>query len=209
MRRDHDRQQLGHAHLSEAGRGQQLLDWLESGGTDHSAEASGRPARPSRDADRIAEERECDGGEALLNVESEAEQDLHATPEARLWLKVMLQPAVQLEDSTEWLSNFLEREEPPLRDFERADREGHSTPLRKQVQMHVRRVRDAEQFFFGRDSTFGEICEILGYDEAAFRSRVAAWLGERADVLQKAEAFVDASGIQRPAGRHREPRREK
>ena len=145
----------------------------------------------------------------MLNAESEAGQDLHDTPEARLWLKVMLQAAVQLEDSTEWLSKFLEREEPPLRDFERADREGHATPLRKQVQMHVQRVRDGEQFFLGRDSTFGEICEMLGYDEAAFRSRVAAWLGERADVLQKAEAFVGASGIQRPAGRHREPRREK
>jgi len=145
----------------------------------------------------------------LLNAESEAEQGLHATPEARLWLKVMLQAAVQLEDSTEWLSKFLECEEPALRDFERTDREGHATPLRKQVQKHVRRVGDAEQFFFGRDSTFGEICEMLGYDKAAFRSRVAAWLGERADVLQKAEAFVDASGIQRPAGRHREPRREK
>ena len=79
-------------------------------------------------------------------------------------------------------------------------------PSHKQVQKHVRRVRSAEQFFFGRDSTFGEICELLGYDEAEFRSRVTACLGERADVLRKAEAFLDAVGL----GDCREaPRREK
>ena len=72
-----------------------------------------------------------------------------------------------------------------------------------QVQMHLRRVRDAEQFFFGRGSTLGKICELLGYDEAEYRSRVAAWLGERAEVFRKAEAFVDAFTIWRPAGRHR------
>ncbi len=121
----------------------------------------------------------------------------------------MLQAAVQLKDSTEWLSKTFEREAPQLRDCEPADRRGHASPLHKQVQNHVRRVRSAEQFFFGRGSTFGEICELLGYDEAEFRSRVAACLGERADVLRKAEAFVDASGARRPAGRHREPRRGK
>ncbi len=66
--------------------------------------------------------------------------------------------------------------------------------MHKQVQKHVRRVRSAEQFFFGRDSTFGDICELLGYDEAEFRSKVMACLGERLDVLRKAEAFVDALG---------------
>ena len=41
------------------------------------------------------------------------------------------------------------------------------------------------------------------------KASVEAWLGERAEVLRKAEAFVDASRIRRPAGRHREPRRAK
>ncbi len=136
----------------------------------------------------------------MVNAESEAEQGLHATPEARLWLTVMLRAAAQLKDSTEWLSRSLECEETQLRDCECADRRGHASPLPKQVQMHVGRVRDAEQFFFGRGSTFGEICELLGYDEAGYRSRVAVWLGGRAEVLRKAEAFLDASGIRRPAG---------
>ncbi len=142
----------------------------------------------------------------MLNGEREAAQDFHATPEARLWLKVMLQAAVQLKDSTEWLSKVFKREAPQLRDCEPADRRGHASLLHEQVQKHLRRVRSAEQFFFGRNSTFGGICELLGYDEAEFRSRVAACLGERADVLLKAEAFVDAMGF----GDCREaPRREK
>ncbi len=136
-----------------------------------------------------------------MNAESAAEQGLHSTPEARLWLTVMLRAAAQLKDSTEWLSRSLECEGTPLRDCERADGRGHTSPPPKQVQMHVRRVRDAEQFFFGRGSTFGEICELLGYDEAGYRSRVAVWLGGRAEVLRKAEAIVDASGIRRPASR--------
>ena len=134
----------------------------------------------------------------MVNAESEAEEVLHATPEARLWLTVMLRAAAQLKDSTEWLSRSLEHEETQLRDCE--------SPLPKQVQTHVLRIRDAEQFFFGRGSTFGEICELLGYNQADYRSRVAVWLGGRAEVLRKAEAFVEASGIRRPAGRHREPR---
>ncbi len=92
--------------------------------------------------------------------------------------------------------------------------------MHKQVQKHVRRVRSAEQFFFGRDSTFGGICELLGYDEADFRSRLTACLGEREGALQKAEAFLDtiadATSVQVPrrrvmesVGRHREPRHEK
>ncbi len=133
-----------------------------------------------------------------MNAESEAEQGVHATPEARLWLTVMLRAAAQLKDSTEWLSRSLDNEETQLRDCE--------SPLPKQVQTHVLRIRDAEQFFFGRGSTFGEICELLGYNQADYRSRVAVWLGGRAEVLRKAEAFVEASGIRRPAGRHREPR---
>ncbi len=48
---------------------------------------------------------------------------------------------------------------------------------------------------FDQDSTFGGICELLGYDEAEFRSKVATCLGERADVLQRAEAFLDAIGF--------------
>ncbi len=142
----------------------------------------------------------------MLNAESEAAQDFNATPEARLWLNVMLRAAVQLKDSTEWLSEAFNREAPQLRDCERGDQRGHASLLHKQVQKHVRRVRSAEQFFFGRDSTFGGICELLGYNEAEFRSRVEACLGERADVLRKAEAFVDAVGL----GDCREPpRREK
>ncbi len=119
----------------------------------------------------------------MLNAESGEEERLHSTPEARLWLTVMLRTAAQLKDSAEWLSRSLEREAP------------------RQVQMHLRRVRDAEQFFFGRDSTFGEICELLGYDEAEHRSRVAAWLSERAGVFRRAEAYVGASGIRKPTGR--------
>ena len=145
----------------------------------------------------------------MVNAESEAEQGLRATPEARLWLTVMLRAAAQLKDSTEWLSRSLECQETQLRDCERVDRRGHASPLPKQVQMHVLRVRDAEQFFFGRGSTFGKICELLGYDQAEYRSRAAVWLGARAELLLKAEAFVDASGIRRPARRHREPRRGK
>ena len=129
----------------------------------------------------------------MLNAESENGWDFHATPEARLWLSVMLQAAVQLKDSTEWLSRTFNGEAPQLQDCEPEDQRGHASPFHKQVQKHVRRVRSAELFFFGRDSTFGEICELLGYDEAEFRSRVTACLGERADVLQKAEAFVDAT----------------
>ena len=128
----------------------------------------------------------------MLNTESQNGWDFHATPEARLWLSVMLQAAVQLKDSTEWLSNAFNGEAPQLQDREPGDERGHVSPFYKQVQKHVRRVRSAEQFFFGRDSTFGEICELLGYNEAEFRSRVTISLGERADVLRKAEAFVDA-----------------
>ena len=131
----------------------------------------------------------------MLNAESDTAQDFRATPEARLWLNVMLQAAVQLKDSTEWLSKTFNGEVPQLQDCERADQRGHASPLHKQVQKHVRRVRSAEQFFFGRDSNFGGICELLGYNEAEFRSKVASCLGERADVLQKAEAFVDAMGF--------------
>ncbi len=145
----------------------------------------------------------------MLNVESEAALDFHPTPEARLWLRVMLQAAVELKDSTEWLSKTFNREAPQLRDCECADQRGHASPLHEQVQKHVRKVRSAEQFFFGRNSTFGGICELLGYNEAEFRSRVAACLGGRLEVLRKAEAFVDASGIRRPARKHREPRRGK
>ncbi len=112
----------------------------------------------------------------------------------------MLRAAVQLKDSTEWLSQSLEREAPQLRDCERAEKPGQAIPFRKQVQMHVRKAREAEQFFFGRGSTFGEICELLGYDEEECRSRVAAWLGECAEVLQKAEAFVDAIVDSRSVG---------
>lgn len=131
----------------------------------------------------------------MLNAESEAAQGFHATPEARLWLNVMLQAAVQLKDSTEWLSKTFHREAPRLRNCECSDQRGHASPLRKQVQRHVRRIRSAEQFFFGRDSTFGDICELLGYEEAEFRARVAPWLGECADVLRRAEAFVDGMGF--------------
>ncbi len=98
----------------------------------------------------------------MLNAESESAQDFYPTQEARLWLNVMLQAAVQLKDSTEWLSEAFNREAPQLGDCEPADRRGHASPLHKQVQKHVRRVRSAEQFFFGRDSTFGGICELLG-----------------------------------------------
>ncbi len=104
----------------------------------------------------------------------------------------MLQAAIQLKDSTEWLAEAFNREAPQLQDCEPGEQRGHASPFHKQVQKHVRRVRSAELFFFGRDSTFGEICELLGYNEAEFRSRVAVSLGERADVLRKAEAFVDA-----------------
>jgi hypothetical protein len=154
---------------------------------------------------RIPEEADRDGEEALVNAESEAEQGLHATPEARLWLTVMLRAAAQLKDSTEWLSRSIEYEAKQLRSCERTDRRGYDSPLPTQVQIRLRRVRDSEQFFFGRGSTFGEICELLGYDEAGYRSRVAAWLGERAEVFRKAEALVDAAGIRRPAGRGKEP----
>ena len=65
------------------------------------------------------------------------------------------------------------------------------SPSHKQVQKHVRRVRSAEQLFFGQDSTFGGICKLLGYDEAGFRSRLTVCLGEREGILQKAEAFLD------------------
>ncbi len=145
----------------------------------------------------------------MLTAESEAEQDLYATPETRLWQTVLLQAVVHLKDSTEWLSKSLEREAPGLRDCERDDQRGHASPLRDQMQKHVRRVREAEQFFFRRGSTFGEICELLGYDQGEFRSTIEAWLGERAEVLQKAEAFVDAIAHAQSGGRHREPRREK
>ncbi len=131
----------------------------------------------------------------MLNAESEAAQDFTATPEARLWLNVMFRAAVQLKDSTEWLAKAFKRGAPQLRDYEPEDQRGHASPLHKQVQKHVRRVRSAEQFFFGQDSTFGGICEMLGYDETEFRSRVTACLGEREGVLQKAEAFVDAMGF--------------
>ncbi len=133
----------------------------------------------------------------MLNAESEAAQDFLATPEARLWLHVMLQAADHLKDSTEWLSTAFNREAPQLRDCEPAGQRRHASPLHKQVQRHLRRVRSAEQFFFGRNSTFGDICELLGYDEADYRSRVEVWLGERAEVFRKAEAFVDASRIRR------------
>ncbi len=142
----------------------------------------------------------------MLNAESEAAQDPHATPEARLWLNVMLQAAAQLKDSTEWLSETFNREAPQLRNCKHSDQQGHASPLHKQVQRHVRRIRSAEQFFFGRDSTFGDICELLGYEEAEFRARVAAWLGERADILRRAEAFVDAMGF---GDRRETPRRAK
>ena len=140
----------------------------------------------------------------MLNAESEAAQDPHATPEARLWLNVMLQAAAQLKDSTEWLSKTFDREAPQLRNCERSDQRGHASPLRKQVQRHVRRIRSAEQFFFGQDSTFGDICELLGYEEVEFRAKVAAWLGKRADVLRRAEAFVDSMGL---GDRRETPRR--
>ena len=156
----------------------------------------------------VSEERDRDGEEALVNTESEDEQGLHSTPEARLWLTVMLRAAAQLKDSTEWLSRSLECEATQLQGCERADRRGDAGQLAKQVQIHVLRVRDAEQFFFGQGSTFGEICELLGYNEAEYRSRVAALLGGLEDVLRKAEELVDASGIRRPTGRRREPRRE-
>lgn len=141
-----------------------------------------------------------------MNAESGAERGLHASPEARLWLTVMLRAAASLKDSTGWLSRSLETQGTQFRDSERVTGRGHTGPLAKQVAMHLRRVRDAEQFFFGIGSSFGEICELLGYNEAAYRSRVAVWLGGCAEVLRKAETFVEASGIRRPAGRHREPR---
>ena len=184
-------------------------DWLDSRRADRNAEASEIHLVPVEPPDGVPEEGDPAGEEAPVNVESEAEQGLHSTPEARLWLTVMLRAAAQLKDSTEWLSRSLECEEAQLRDCERADQRGDVSPLAKQVQMHVLRVRDAEQFFFGQGSTFGEICELLGYNEADYRSRVAALLGGRAEVLRKAEEFVDASGIRRPTGRAREPRRGK
>ncbi len=138
----------------------------------------------------------------MLNAGSEAAGDFDATPEARLWLKVMLQAAVQLTDSTEWLSKTFNREAPPLRDCEPVDQRGQASPLYKRVQRHVRRIRSAEEFFFGRDSTFGGICELLGYEEGEFRSRVSAWLGKRTDVVLRAEAFVDAMELE-TTGRHR------
>lgn len=183
-------------------------DWLDSGGADRNAEASDIRFVPVETPDVVSEERDRDGEEALVNTESEDEQGLHSTPEARLWLTVMLRAAAQLKDSTEWLSRSLECEATQLQGCERADRRGDAGQLAKQVQMHVLRVRDAEQFFFGRGSTFGEICELLGYNEAEYRSRVAALLGGLEDVLQKAEELVDASGIRRPTGRRRESRRE-
>ena len=121
----------------------------------------------------------------------------------------MLQAAVQLKDSTEWLSNIFNGEAPQLQDCEPADQQGNASPLHKQVQKHVRRVRSAEQFFFGRDSTFGGICELLGYDEADFRSRLTACLGEREGALRKAETFLDTIADSESVGRHREPRHEK
>ncbi len=43
-----------------------------------------------RDLRPLPEEGDRDGREALLNAGSEAEQGLHATPEAKLWLTVVL-----------------------------------------------------------------------------------------------------------------------
>ena len=106
----------------------------------------------------------------------------------------MLQAAVQLKDSTDWLSKAFEPEAP----------QGLVSPLQKQVQKHLQRVRSAEQFFFGGDSTFGGICDLLGYDEAEYRSKVTACLGEPG-VLLRAEAFVDALPENRPR-KHREAR---
>ena len=142
----------------------------------------------------------------MLNAENDAAQDFNATPEARLWLNVMLQAAVQLKDSTEWLSKTFHQEAPRLRKPEPLDQRGHASPLRKQVQKHVRRIRSAEQFFFGGDSTFGDICELLGYEQVEFRARVAPWLAECGDVLRSAEAFVDAMGFEdrRETPRHAE-----
>jgi hypothetical protein len=187
--------------------GRHPQDWLESGRTDHGAKALGFRARPRRFLDWTSEEGGRDGGGPLLTGGSEVEQDVQSTPEGKLWLSVMLQAARHLEKSTKWLSKNLEPEAPHLRDRERANRRGRRSPLLKQVQVHVCRVRDAEQFFFGRESSFGEICELLGYDKGTCRSSVEAWLGERAGVFRKAEAFIDASRIRRPAERHREPRR--
>jgi hypothetical protein len=45
--------------------------------------------------------------------------------------------------------------------------------LHKQVQKHVRKARNAEQFFFGLDSTFGGICELLQYDETRWELEIA------------------------------------
>ena len=116
----------------------------------------------------------------------------------------MLQAAVQLKDSTDWLSKAFEPEAPLLRDPEPPDWRGHASPLQKLVQKHLQRVRSAEQFFFGGDSTFGGICDLLGYDEAEYRSKVTACLGEPG-VLLRAEAFVDALPENRPR-KHREAR---
>ena len=107
----------------------------------------------------------------------------------------MLQAATHLKDSIEWLSKILECRVPESPRYEHSDHYTQLSLLRNHMQRHVRRVQEAEEFFLGSDSTFGEICQILGYDEARLRSRVEVWLQEHAETLREARALVPQSGF--------------
>ena len=139
----------------------------------------------------------------MLNTESGPEESLRATPEARLWISVLLQAAKHLRDSTEWLSENFKSEASALPDYTCASHRVHISLPHDQVQMHIRRVRGAEEFFLGQDSTFGEICQILGYDEAGFRAMVKVWLQDHTDAIRNAQAFVRRPGF-RDQGMRRE-----
>lgn len=131
----------------------------------------------------------------MLNAESSREESLRSSPEARLWLTVLLQAANHLKDSTEWLSKIIECKVPESPGYERADYCMQLSLLHNHIQRHVRRVREAEKFFLGPGSTFGEICQILGYDEARLRTRVEAWLQEHADTLRGARVLAPQPGF--------------
>jgi hypothetical protein len=71
----------------------------------------------------------------------------------------------------------------------------HISPMHSQVQMHIRRVRGAKEFFLGQDSIFCEICGILGYNAAGFRATAEAWLQDHTDAIRNAQAFVKRPGF--------------
>jgi hypothetical protein len=155
----------------------------------------------------MTEEGGRDVGEALLNAESGGEESLRTSPEVRLWLSVLLQAANHLKDSTEWLPESMKSKAPRLPGYDHLDHRTQLSLLHNQVQRHIRRVREAEEFFLGRDSTFGEICQILGYDEARLRVRAEACLREHADAFRKAQAFVTRPGFEDRGMRRRKGRK--